>query len=157
MLKKIFSKKTNLSFWENFFSNNSLLKWTTFLQIFSHRHLSFWENGCKWCRLLKSGVEWVKNTIFKNIAQQTEGGYPPSNKQRGILSPAPPPLCMKPCTPWFYEPKSDRVTCAFLFFCFFSWDKAKFARSANWSLVVQKFHMYCISPKKRRQVSCHAW
>jgi hypothetical protein len=37
------------------------LIWTTFLQIFSHPHFRFWENVCRWCRLLKSGSEWVEN------------------------------------------------------------------------------------------------
>jgi hypothetical protein len=46
-------------FEETFFN---LLKWTTLLQIFSHPHLSLRENGCRWCRLLKSGVEWVNNS-----------------------------------------------------------------------------------------------
>jgi hypothetical protein len=43
-----------------------------------------------------------KNTIFKNIAEQTEWGISPSIKQRGIYPPS--PLCMKPCLGLWFPP-----------------------------------------------------
>jgi hypothetical protein len=61
--------KTDKTFWKI-----RWLIWTTFLQIFSHPHFRFWENVCRWCRLLKSGSEWVKDRFFE---QNSENGFSP--------------------------------------------------------------------------------
>jgi hypothetical protein len=47
-------------FWNKF--EETLFSWSmwpTFLQIFYYPYHSLWENGCRWCSLLKSGVEQV--------------------------------------------------------------------------------------------------
>jgi hypothetical protein len=46
------------------------LIWATFLQIFSHPHLTSWENACRWCRLLKSGVEWLTSLNRAEVSFQ---------------------------------------------------------------------------------------
>jgi hypothetical protein len=65
--KLVSSAESDSIFWNKF--EETLFRWliwTTFLKIFSHPQLSFWENVCRWCcllrwcRLLKSGVEIKK-------------------------------------------------------------------------------------------------
>jgi hypothetical protein len=68
------SAKPDDIFWNKFEQTLfSLVKWTTLLQIFSHSHLIFWENGCNWCRLLKSTVQRNCSPYFKftNMNQES--------------------------------------------------------------------------------------
>jgi hypothetical protein len=50
------------------------------IHIFFHPHITFWENVCRWCCLLKSGVEWETEWLTHTESLSVVCHTKPGNK-----------------------------------------------------------------------------